>query len=159
MIIELGSAAFIFFDDNWQEVIPEESTGELDSIETFIENRIYIFKWVALGAVIVQAFALLLAVILRALVSNPGKDYDSDDEYLPSKASRQPLLNRQAASATGASTAGSDGRPPRTDAWSTRMREKYGLDTTEFSYNPTESKRYPQQASSTEQKKSWCTIM
>lgn len=24
----------------------------------------------------------------------------------------------------------------RTDAWSTRMREKYGLDTSNFSYNP-----------------------
>lgn len=159
MVLELALAAFIFFDGDWQEVIPDDSTGELDSIESFIEDKINILKWVALGAIILQAFALLLAIILRALGSKPVKDYDSDDEYLASRASRQPLLNRQATSGAGTSAASSDGRPARTDAWSTRMREKYGLDTTEFSYNPTESKRFSQQAASTEEKKRWCTIM
>lgn len=159
MILELALAGFIIFDNSWQEVIPEDSTGELDSIESLIEDRIDILKWVALGAVIVQAFALLLAVILRAFGSNRPKDYDSDDEYVAPRATRQPLLNRQVTGGTSASAASSESRPARTDAWSTRMREKYGLDTTEFSYNPAESRRFPQQTPSVEEKKSCCTIM
>ncbi|KAI5076530.1 hypothetical protein GOP47_0008595 [Adiantum capillus-veneris] len=159
MIIELAMAAFIFFDDSWQEVIPDDSTGQLDSIESFIEDNLEILKWVALGIVVVQALALLFAVILRALGSSARKDYDSDDEYLAStRASRQPLLNRQTTGGAGTNATGSENRPARADAWSTRMREKYGLDTTEFSYNP-ESKRFPQQTTVTEEKKSCCSIM
>ncbi|MCO5561657.1 hypothetical protein L7F22_015278 [Adiantum nelumboides] len=106
-----------------------------------------------------EALALLLAVILRALGSRARKDYDSDDEFVaPTRTSRQPLLNRPTAAGTGANATGSESRPARADAWSTRMREKYGLDTTEFSYNP-ESKRFPQQTTATEEKKSCCSIM
>lgn len=160
MIIELALAAFIFFDESWQDVIPDDSTGELDSIESFVEDNLDILKWSALAVVILQAFALLLAVVLRALGSNARKDYDSDDEFLaPTRTSRQPLLNRQTTSGTSTNASGSESRPARADAWSTRMREKYGLDTTEFSYNPTESKRFAQQATVTEEKKSWCSIM
>lgn len=75
-----------------------------------------------------QAFALLLAVVLRALGSNARKDYDSDDEFLaPTRTSRQPLLNRQTTSGTSTNASGSESRPARADAWSTRMREKVGI--------------------------------
>ncbi|KAH7421581.1 hypothetical protein KP509_13G064500 [Ceratopteris richardii] len=161
MIIELAFAAFIFFDNSWQEVIPEDSTGELDSIESFVEDNIGILKWVALGIIVVEALALLFAVILRAINASARKDYDSDDEYLApaaSRSSRQPLLNRQTTAGTAGNASGSESRPARADAWSTRMREKYGLDTTEFSYNP-ESKRYPQQAAPAEENKGCCSIM
>ncbi|KAH7421584.1 hypothetical protein KP509_13G064500 [Ceratopteris richardii] len=143
------------------QVIPEDSTGELDSIESFVEDNIGILKWVALGIIVVEALALLFAVILRAINASARKDYDSDDEYLApaaSRSSRQPLLNRQTTAGTAGNASGSESRPARADAWSTRMREKYGLDTTEFSYNP-ESKRYPQQAAPAEENKGCCSIM
>ena len=51
----------------------------------------------------------------------------------------------------------------RNDPWSTRMREKYGLDTTQFSYDPTraqnqESTSGPAQDSETASSRR-CTIM
>lgn len=158
MIVELGLAAFIFFYESWQDVIPEDSTGELDSIEDFIEDKFDILKWVALGVIILQAFAVFLAVILRALGTEARTDYDSDDEYITMRSSRQPLLNRQTATGPGTNVAGSENQSARTDAWSKRMREKYGLDTKEFSYKPTESQRFPQQSTPGEEK-SCCSIM
>lgn len=68
-----------------------------------------------------QAFALLLSVILRALGGNRERDYDSDDEYVAPR-SRQPLLTRQTTGTVP--SASTENRPPRTDAWSTRMKEK-----------------------------------
>ncbi|KAI5057410.1 hypothetical protein GOP47_0027425 [Adiantum capillus-veneris] len=137
IVVELSLAAFIFFYGNWEDMIPDDSTGELDSIENFIEDKFDILKWVALGIIIMQAAALFLAVILRALGSNARADYDSDDEYLAMRSNRQPLLNRQGATGPAGN---SENHSTRADAWSTRMREKYGLDTKEFSYKPAESR-------------------
>ncbi|KAG5070043.1 hypothetical protein JHK85_002420 [Glycine max] len=157
---ELGCAAFIFFDKNWKEEIPTDKTGDFDAIYGFLIENWNIVKWVALGIVIFEALLFLLALIVRA--ANRPADYDSDEEFInPRQQVRQPLLNRPAASpATGLPVAGTmDQRPSRNDAWSTRMREKYGLDTSEFTYNPSESNRFQQVNSQPTEEKSRCTIM
>ncbi|KAL2987667.1 hypothetical protein AAZX31_11G040600 [Glycine max] len=125
ILVELGCAAFIFFDKNWKE-----------------------------------ALLFLLALIVRA--ANRPADYDSDEEFInPRQQVQQPLLNRlPAGPATGIPVAGTiDQRPSRNDAWSTRMREKYGLDTSEFTYNPSESNRFQQVNSQPTEEKSRCAIM
>ncbi|KHN42626.1 tobamovirus multiplication protein 2A-like [Glycine soja] len=160
ILVELGCAAFIFFDKNWKEEIPTDKTGDFDAIYGFLIENWNIVKWVALGIVIFEALLFLLALIVRA--ANRPADYDSDEEFInPRQQVRQPLLNRPAASpATGLPVAGTmDQRPSRNDAWSTRMREKYGLDTSEFTYNPSESNRFQQVNSQPTEEKSRCTIM
>ncbi|RWR87344.1 tobamovirus multiplication protein 2A [Cinnamomum micranthum f. kanehirae] len=160
ILVELGCAAFIFFDHSWKEVIPSDKTGDFDMIYDFLKKNWKIAKWVALGAVILEALAFLLALIIRA--ANRPADYDSDEEHMTSRSSsiRQPLINRQVP-ATGVPVAATlDQRPSRNDAWSTRMREKYGLDTAEFSYNPSESNRFQQAPPPTQtEERSRCSIM
>ncbi|XP_017427157.1 tobamovirus multiplication protein 2A isoform X2 [Vigna angularis] len=107
-----------------------------------------------------EALLFLLALIVRA--ANRPAEYDSDEEFINSRQQvRQPLLNRSAAGpATGLPASGTvDQRSSRNDAWSARMREKYGLDTSEFTYNPSESSRFQQVNSQTAEEKSRCTIM
>ncbi|KAI4327242.1 hypothetical protein L6164_019727 [Bauhinia variegata] len=159
IVVELGCAAFIFFDKSWKEEIPTDATGDFDMIYKFLKENWNIVKWIALGIVIFEALLFLLALIVRA--ANRPDEYDSDDEYIaPRQQIRQPLLNRPPTQTTGAPVAGTlDQRPSRNDAWSTRMREKYGLDTSEFTYNPSESHRYSQTASQPTEEKSRCTIM
>lgn len=160
ILVELGVAAFIFFDKSWMEEIPTDKTGNFDEIYEFLEDHWKIVKWVALGAVILEAVIFLLALIVRA--ANRPADYDSDDEYIggPRQQTRQPLINRQPVPATGASAANTlDQRPSRNDAWSTRMREKYGLDTSEFTYNPSESGRYQQAATQPTEERGGCIVM
>ncbi|XP_020216048.1 tobamovirus multiplication protein 2A [Cajanus cajan] len=159
ILVELGCAAFIFFDKNWKEEIPTDKTGDFDVIYGFLRENWNIVKWFALGIVIFQAILFLLALIVRA--ANRPADYDSDEEFInPRQQARQPLLNRPAGTATGVPVAGTvDQRPSRNDAWSTRMREKYGLDTSEFTYNPSESHRFQQVNSQQTEEKSRCTIM
>ncbi|GMQ04435.1 hypothetical protein CsSME_00049854 [Camellia sinensis var. sinensis] len=162
ILVELACAAFIFFDKSWKEEIPTDKTGDFDMIYEFLEDNWEIVKWVALGIVVLEALLFLLALIVRA--ANRPVEYDSDDEYIggPRQQIRQPLINKPLpVPATGVPVAGNlDQRASRNDAWSARMREKYGLDTTEFTYNPSESNRNQQTAAAQPaEEKSRCTIM
>ncbi|GAY49664.1 hypothetical protein CUMW_120850 [Citrus unshiu] len=182
ILVELGCAAFFYFDKSWREEIPADRTGDFNMIYDFLRENWNIVKWVALGVVILQnrfrmgradlghpkgahtihildALIFLLAIIVRA--ANRPVEYDSDDELIaPRQQIRQPLINRPTPPATGVPVAGSlDQRPSRNDAWSTRMREKYGLDTSEFTYNPSESHRFQQVATQPAEERSRCTIM
>lgn len=100
----------------------------------------------------------LLTIIVRSM--NRPADYDSDEEFInPRQTVKQPLISRQPP-ATGVPVTGAiDQRPSRNDAWSARMREKYGLDTSEFTYNPSESGRYQQPASQPQGEGNRCSIM
>lgn len=159
ILVELGCAAFIFFDKSWQEEIPTDKTGDFDMIYAFLKEHWSIVRWVALGAIILQALVFLLALVVRA--ANRKDEYDSDDELInPRQGIRQPLVRPAPPPATGVPVAGApDQRPSRNDAWSTRMREKYGLDTSEFTYNPSEANRYQQVSAQPTEERSRCTIM
>ncbi|KAL3689018.1 hypothetical protein R1sor_015327 [Riccia sorocarpa] len=164
LILQAAATATIFFDDNWRKDIPYDPTGQLDYITAFIKENYEICKWLGLGVVIVEALALLISLSLRAVL--PRKSgYESDDDDYPPRSGRVPL-NRQATSAGNPPAAGGppENRPARgvpKDEWSKRMREKYGLDTGEFTYNPSESRRFQQPGTpATEEKKGGCcTIM
>lgn len=160
IIVELALAGFIFFDHKWEELIPTDKTGYFDDIKDFLEKHVKIVRWVALGIVILQVFAVILALVVKAANRGP-EDYDSDDEYIAARPGnvRQPLINRQGTQVATGSTPGSEQRTSRNDAWSTRMREKYGLDTSEFTYNPTDSNRYAQPAAPPPEEKGRCAIM
>lgn len=81
-----------------------------------------------------QALVFLLALLVRA--ANKPADYDSDDEYIggPRQQLRQQLINnRPPVPPTGVPVAGTlDQRPTRSDAWSTRMREKVHFSSKSF---------------------------
>ncbi|KDP36200.1 hypothetical protein JCGZ_10291 [Jatropha curcas] len=159
ILVELGCAAFIFFDKSWKEEIPTDKTGVFNDIYDFLKENWKIVKWVALGIVALEALLFVIALMVRA--ANRPVEYDSDDELIaPRQQVRQPLINRPPGPAAGVPVAGAlDQRPSRNDAWSTRMREKYGLDTSEFSYNPSESQRFQQVQTQPAEERSRCTIM
>lgn len=139
ILVEAALVGDIFFNHNWEKDIPDDPTGEFENIKEFIEHNIDICKWVGLTVVIIQAFSLLLATILRAMVSTrrPAYDSDDDDDYIASRAnSHQPLLSQGSETPSGPLT-GKNTSKSR-DAWSRRMREKYALNPNEFTYNPTE---------------------
>jgi len=157
ILVEVACAAFIFFDSSWKDDIPTDDTGDFAMIYDFLEENWEIVKWVALGIVIFEVLLFLLALIVRA--TNRPAEYDSDDEYIigPRQQARQPLINRPPVPATGVPAAGNiDQRSGRTDAWSTRMREKYGLDTSAFT---SESNRNQPTAAQPAEEKGRCSIL
>lgn len=161
ILAELGAAAFIFFDHSWKDLIPDDKTGNFKAMYDFLKENWKIAKWVALGVVILEALVFLLALAVRA--ANRPPEYDSDDEYInPTRSNvRQPLINnRQGVTATGVPVTGNlDQRASRNDAWSQRMREKYGLDTSEFTYNPSDSGRFSQAPPPAAEERGRCTIL
>jgi len=138
ILVEAALVGDIFLNHNWEKDIPNDPTGEFENTKEFIEHNIDICKWVALTVVIIQAFSLLLATILRAMVSTRRPDYDSDDgDYISSRStSHQPLLSQGSETPSGPVTG--KNRSKSRDAWSKRMREKYASNPNEFTFSSTE---------------------
>lgn len=160
ILVEAGAAAFIFFDRSWKDVIPVDKTQNFDEMYDFLKHNWEITRWVALGVVVFEVLLFLLALIVRAM--NKPAEYDSDDEIIGTARNnsiRQPLVHSQNAPATGVPVPTLDQRASRNDAWSQRMREKYGLDTSQFTYNPSDGTRYQQNGAPPAEERSRCTIM
>jgi hypothetical protein len=119
-MLEAALVAFIVIDRRWEKDLPSDPTGELDSLRSFIEDNSDLCTWVGIGVVIIQALALLLAITLRAMVSTGKNEFDSEADYENVRVrTREPLLNPQSGQASGSS------HPD--NIWSSRLREKYGL--------------------------------
>ncbi|KAE8672087.1 Tetraspanin-20 [Hibiscus syriacus] len=126
ILIEAALVAFIAIDRRWEKDLPFDPTGELDSFRSFVEDNVDICKWVGLGVVVIQALALLVAIILRAMVSARRRDIEEEDDYESDRGRTwEPLLNPQ--SSHSSTSAKGDGRGAQSNMWGSRMREKFGL--------------------------------
>ncbi|GMI85725.1 hypothetical protein like AT2G20230 [Hibiscus trionum] len=135
ILIEAFLVAFIAIDRRWEKDIPFDPTGELDNLRSFVEDNIDICKWVGISVLIIQALSLLVALILRSMVS-VRRNIDDEDDYENIRGrTREPLLNAQS-SHTSTSIKGDD-RGTHPDFWSSRIREKYGLNNGDI-YNSTQ---------------------
>ncbi|KAH0901396.1 hypothetical protein HID58_040899 [Brassica napus] len=116
----LSLVGFIAIDRHWEKDLPYDPTGELTSLRAFIEANIDICKWVGVGVVAIQLLSLLLAMVLRAMVSPRQSDLDDEDDYEnPINRARENLLAPQANQTSSGSS--------NIDNWRSRIREKYGL--------------------------------
>uniref|UniRef100_A0A803PGD0 Uncharacterized protein n=1 Tax=Cannabis sativa TaxID=3483 RepID=A0A803PGD0_CANSA len=134
ILLEAALVAFIAIDRRWEKDLPYDPTGELQSLRAFVEQNSDICKWIGIVVITVQALSLLLAIILRAMVSTRKADDDLEDDYDVRGRTREPLLNSQSRQASGSSKV--DGRGSHSDTWSLRMRDKYGLNSSEKSNAP-----------------------
>ncbi|XP_057427512.1 tetraspanin-18 [Lotus japonicus] len=125
VLAEAALVGFIAIDHHWREDIPVDPTGQLESLQSFIEENQDICRWVGISVLVIQALSLLLALILRATISTRRADFDYEDEYDVRGRSWEPLLNPQSGQPSGSGKV--DNRGNHSDIWSSRMREKYGL--------------------------------
>ncbi|CAH8361195.1 unnamed protein product [Eruca vesicaria subsp. sativa] len=120
ILLEAALVAFIAIDRHWEKDLPYDPTGELNSLRAFIEENIDICKWVGVAVVVVQLLSLLLAMVLRAMVSPKSSELDDEEDYEnPRSRARDPLLGSQPNQASAG--------PSKSENWSSRIREKYGL--------------------------------
>ncbi|XP_010526469.1 PREDICTED: tetraspanin-20 [Tarenaya hassleriana] len=121
ILLEAALVGFIAIDRHWEKDLPNDPTGELDSLRAFIEENIDVCKWVGIAVVAVQLLSLLLAMVLRAMVSTRTSELDEEEEDYenPGRRAWDPLLGSQANQASAGTS--------KIDNWSSRMREKYGL--------------------------------
>lgn len=124
ILLEAALVAFIAIDRHWEKDLPYDPTGELNSLRAFIEDNIDICKWVGAAVVVVQLLSLLLAMVLRAMVSPKRPELDDEEDYEnPRSRAWDPLLGSQANQASAGSS--------KSENWSSRIREKYGLNQTQ----------------------------
>ncbi|KAJ4799882.1 Tobamovirus multiplication protein 2A [Rhynchospora pubera] len=136
VVFQLIGTAFILLDRHLTDVIRADKTGYLHEMYEFLKHNWKAMKWVALGVVILEALAFLVAFVVRALNAPPDES-DSDMEFeSPAGSNRQLLVHSQGGESYTDQENNSGQEPIRTDTWSQRMREKYGLNTSDFTYNP-----------------------
>lgn len=127
IVLEVAFVLFIALDRHWERDLPSDPTGEIDKLREFIESNIDFCKWVGITVIVIQAVCLLLALVLKAIASAQMKDDDENDIEKDGGDVRgktwEPLLNPRG---TQTSVSG-DGKSFRSDIWTSRMREKYGL--------------------------------
>ncbi|KAL3850030.1 hypothetical protein ACJIZ3_011912 [Penstemon smallii] len=128
VLLEVGLVVFIAVDRHWEKDLPFDPTGELDSLRTFIEDNMDVFEWVGIAIVIIQALSLLFAIILRSLVSGQRVDDDIEGDYSFRSNTKEPLLTPYPSQASGPARGDSD-------IWSSRMREKYRLNSGDAKHN------------------------
>ncbi|KAG7036276.1 Tetraspanin-18, partial [Cucurbita argyrosperma subsp. argyrosperma] len=117
----MALVSFIAIDRRWEKDLPFDPTGELDGLRKFIEDNVDLCKWIGIIVISTQALSLLLAIILRSMVSTRKTEYDTNEEIGDQDRIRETLLNPPANQASGAKFA----------LWGARMREKYGLKNSE----------------------------
>ncbi|XP_072967701.1 tetraspanin-18 [Typha angustifolia] len=135
ILLEATLAGDLMFNKHWQEDLPYDATGELKNLRAFIEDNMDICKWVGISVIVIQGFSLFFATVLRSMVSTRRVDYDSDEDFV---VIRRPLLNPQGV--TPYATTSVDNKGFHSDIWSSRMRQKYGLNQNEFAHNVAEPK-------------------
>ncbi|KAL2945473.1 Tetraspanin-18 [Bienertia sinuspersici] len=126
ILLEAASVAFIAIDQQWDKDLPNDPTGELEKFKYFVEKNADICEWLGIALLTVQALSLLLSLVLRATISNQREDDDVEDGDAASRdRAREPLLNSQ--SNQSSMTMKNEGRGTVSDIWTSRIRQKYGL--------------------------------
>lgn len=145
LLMAQGALALAFFaDSHWQKKLPHDETGEARRLRRWIEHNMDICKWVGLALLLLQVLSVAVAFALSSVQARALEgDTDEEDEVW---GRRQPLLAGNVAAGSGGAgpSAISDVEAPpptlptptKEDPWSQRMRDKYGLDTSQFTYSP-----------------------
>ncbi|KAM7270462.1 hypothetical protein ACFE04_029676 [Oxalis oulophora] len=128
ILLEAALVSFILIDRRWETDLPKDPTGQLDSFRSFIEDNSDLCAWVGITVVVIQALALLLAIFLRAMISTRKNEFGDESDYETGRVRiREPLLNPQSGQTSGST------HPD--NIWSSRIREKYGLNIGGDKYN------------------------
>ncbi|KAL8055332.1 hypothetical protein ABFX02_04G048900 [Erythranthe guttata] len=128
ILLEASLVAFIALDHHWQKDIPVDPTGELDSLLVFIKDNVDVFMGVGIAIVVIQVLSLLFAIILRSLVSERRTDDDIEEDYGFRGSAREPLVAPYSSQISPSIRGDSD-------IWSSRMRDKYGLNSGDAKHN------------------------
>mmetsp|Transcript_8287 Transcript_8287/g.23374 ORF Transcript_8287/g.23374 Transcript_8287/m.23374 type:complete len:274 (-) Transcript_8287:85-906(-) len=144
MLVAQGAVVGLVFTKHMERPTGLIPHGKAEHMYDYLKKQNEIIKYVGVGALGLQVLCVMLTCCTKAMLK-PESDYDSDDEWdAPRRRVKAPLLP-QSSHAPGE-------EPGKLSPWSQRMREKYGLDTSQFRYQD-EREEEP------EPKRRGCTIM
>ncbi|CAI9107495.1 OLC1v1006860C4 [Oldenlandia corymbosa var. corymbosa] len=133
VLLEITFIGFIAVDRQWEEDLPVDTTGELDRLRSFFEENREICEGVCIAVIVIQVLSLLLSIILRALV-NQKAEFDEERAYDIRERPWEPLLRPNHSEASVSIRSDTRGGT-HSDIWSSRMREKYGLNGGDYRQN------------------------
>ncbi|GAB4830139.1 hypothetical protein Ancab_019780 [Ancistrocladus abbreviatus] len=135
ILLEGALVAFFAIDRHWEKDIPFDPTGEVENFRSFVEENVDMCKWLGIALLMIQALSLLLALILRAMVSTRLVDSFIEEDYAMTRENiSEPLLSPQPGQASRSLK--DKVRGTLSDIWSARMRQKYASNNEYSSYRP-----------------------
>ena len=135
-----GTFGLVFyFDKGWNWELPTDESGQCKEFRKFVQKHLRTSLYIVLAVLILQLCSLLLGCAMWSWATERKQDEDEEAEML-----RRPLAPSKATSVPGRDPGQSK---RKTDRWSMRMREEYGLDTGKFSYDPEVPKGGPAEVS------------
>eukprot|EP00898_Chlorokybus_atmophyticus_P009251 jgi/Chlat1/956/Chrsp108S01430 len=180
---QIGLAVAFYVDDSWTKKLPPDSSGQAAKTYKFITENLQIVRIVAVVLLALQVLSVCFALALRStrptglealedeedvetprrtpLLQNnrPKAASGSSAERLPTE--RSPLMSSKssplASPAKTLPARGTQGRASK-DEWTMRMREKYGLDTSQFTY-PANGHQGSTSRSVRKESEGRCTVM
>lgn len=132
----LEGTAVIFFcvNSKWNadHLVPWDESGAYGDVRRFVKHHLRVSLYIGLAVVILEIVTLLLGCAVWTFASATKQKHEDDEE---NEIWRRPLLSGdRLRTASGAATTAPSKQ--KDDPWSQRMRTKYGLDTSKFSYDP-----------------------
>ncbi|CAK9181789.1 unnamed protein product [Ilex paraguariensis] len=93
LLLETAIIADILLNSDWEKDLPEDRSGRFDDFKDFVKSNIDTCKWISALIILVQGFSILLATVLRTLVTDHEANYDTEEDHIPP---RIPLLGHPA---------------------------------------------------------------
>lgn len=81
LLAEIAITADVFLNSDWEEDLPEDSSGRFDDFKDFVNSNSDVCQWIAVFCVLTQGFCILLATILRTLGQVKENSHEYEDEY------------------------------------------------------------------------------
>nr|XP_016452083.1 PREDICTED: tetraspanin-19-like [Nicotiana tabacum]XP_016452084.1 PREDICTED: tetraspanin-19-like [Nicotiana tabacum] len=78
LLSEIGVAADVLLNSNWEKDLPEDPSGRFNDFEEFVKSNSGVFQWIAVFSVLAQGCSMLFATMLRTI--GKVKEYTQENE-------------------------------------------------------------------------------
>lgn len=83
LFVETLMMAHIFLSSEWEKDLPEDPTGRFDDFKDYVESELNMCKWLAVLIVLAQGASILLATVMKTLITDLEMFYNCEDDSVP----------------------------------------------------------------------------
>lgn len=123
-----------YFNKGWDldHLAPLDKTGTYKELREVIQEHMKVSLYLGLTVVILQTLSVMLACVVWGYYTGVDEDEDEEEHEIWR---RRPLMSDNSRDTRDRSINEDSGRK-KDDPWSNRMKEKYGMDMSKFTYDP-----------------------
>lgn len=136
LLTEASVAVTFYFNKGWDvnHLAPLDETGTYKELRKIIREHLKVSLYVGLAVIVLQTLSVMFACVVWGYYT--GREEEEDEEH---EIWRRPFIQQNSREPEGGST-GDKSEKQKDHPWNKRMREKYGMDTGNLTYDPAASR-------------------